>query len=94
LEEIAVNNNFKDFMNNAKFSDEEKKELNGDAERLVRKYATMSQNELSNMSFQEVSKQKANGTFDKDKLFFMLDSIKHLLPNDAYNNIFSALKDL
>lgn len=81
-------------MNNAKFSDEEKKELKGDAERLVRKYATMSQNELSNMLFQEVSKQKANGTFDKDKLFFMLDSIKHLLPNDAYNNIFSALKDL
>ena len=89
-----MSDNFKDFINNSKLSEKEKEELKEDAQNLVKKYAKMSQTELSSALFQEVAKQKANGTFDKDKLFFMLDSIKHLLPNDAYNNISSVLKGL
>ena len=42
----------------------------------------------------EVANQKANGTFDKGKLSFMLDSIKHLLPEQAYIQIKQALEVL
>lgn len=89
-----MNNSFKEFMNTNKFTEEEKKELQHDAENLVRKYASMSQNELASALFNEVAKQKANGTFDKDKLYFMLESIKNMLPSNAYESIHSAIKTL
>ena len=85
---------FKDFMSSTDFSEEEKKELQQDAENLVKKYASMSQNELMSMLFSEVSKQKENGTFSKEKLYYMLESIKHMLPSGVYESIHGVIKTL
>ena len=91
--EFNMSNNFKDFMTN-NFSEEEKAELKQDAENLVSKYAHMTQSELSMALYQEVANQKANGTFDKNKLLYMLESIKSMLPQDAYQSMYQALMNL
>ena len=41
----------------------------------------MSNDELTQMLTNEIAKQKANGTFNKEKLLVMLESVKELLPN-------------
>ena len=46
------------------------------------------------MLFSEVSKQKENGTFSKEKLYYMLESIKHMLPSGVYERIHGVIKTL
>lgn len=87
-------NNFQDFVNSDRFSENEKNQMQQDAKNLVNKYANMSQSELKYNLMQEVARQKANGTFDKNKLSYMLDSIKHMLPENAYIQIKQALEIL
>ena len=63
------------------FSDEEVLKAKEQAETLINKYQNMSNDELTQMLFNEIAKQKANGTFNKEKLLVMLESVKELLPN-------------
>ena len=85
---------FKDFVNSNKFSEQEKNKMQGEAKDLVNKYAHMTQDELKYNLMQEVNRQKANGTFDRGKLLYMLDSIKHLISQDVYNQIKTAISYL
>ncbi len=89
-----MSSDFRDFVNSSSFNDEEKAKMQKDAKDLVNKYANMTQDELRYNLMKEVANQKANGTFDKGKLSFMLDSIKHLLPEQAYIQIKQALEVL
>lgn len=63
------------------FSDEEVLKAKEQAETLINKYQNKSNDELTQMLFNEIAKQKANGTFNKEKLLAMLESVKELLPN-------------
>ena len=63
------------------FSDEEVLKAKEQAETLINKYQNMSNDELTQMLINEIAKQKANGTFNKEKLLVMLESVKELLPN-------------
>ena len=85
---------FRNCINSKKYSDEEKEEMKSDAENLVNKYVNMSKSELQYNLMQEVAKQKAQGTFDKQKIVFMVNSIKHMLSNESYNQIMQALNNL
>ncbi len=89
-----MSNNFKDFLNSSYFTEEEKDNMEKTAESLVSKYAHMTNDELNKALMNEVAKQKANGTFDKEKLFAMLESVKSMLPNDTYNNMKMMLSQL
>ena len=89
-----MSSDFRDFVNSSSFNDEEKAKMQKDAKDLVNKYANMTQDELRYNLMKEVANQKANGTFDKGKLSFMLDSIKRLLPEQAYIQIKQALEVL
>ena len=85
---------FQDFVNSNKFSNQEKEKMQQDAKDLVNKYANMSQAELKYNLMQEVARQKQNGTFDKQKLKFMLDSIKGLISPQVYEQISNAINNL
>lgn len=89
-----MSNNFKDFLNSSYFTEEEKDNMEKTAESLVSKYAHMTNDELNKALMNEVAKQKANGTLDKEKLFAMLESVKSMLPNDTYNNMKMMLSQL
>lgn len=87
-------NSFQDFVNSNRFTEEEKQDMQNEAKNLVDKYARMSQSELQYNLIKEVARQKANGTFDRQKLLFMLNSIKQMLPQQAYEQILNAINNL
>ena len=57
-------------------------------------YKDMSKQELNSQLFSEVARQKANGTFDYNKLTQMVESLKGSLPEQDYNNIKRILESL
>lgn len=86
-----MSNSFKDFLNSSNFTDNEKQNMKNTAQNIVSKYAGMNTNELNNILMQEVEKQKRSGTFDRQKLLNLLDSIKGFLPIDTYNSMRDTL---
>ncbi len=86
--------NFKDYIKDNNFNQDEKENLKKSAEDLVSRYAHMTANELEQTLLNEVARQKQNGTFDKNKLLYMLNSIKSMLSPETYNAIENALKNL
>lgn len=57
-------------------------------------YKDLSSDQLSQELFKEVSRQKANGTFDYQRLESMLDSIKGSLSEENYQNMKRILESL
>lgn len=58
------------------------------------KYKDMSKEELNSQLFNEVARQKAEGSFDYNKLAGMVESLKGTLPEQDYNNIKRILESL
>lgn len=57
-------------------------------------YKNMNQQQLNSELFSEVARQKANGTFDFNKLSQMVESLRGSLPEQDYNNIKRILESL
>lgn len=85
--------NFSDFIDRnpspkvqefEKADEKTKEQTRQTAEDLVNKYKNMDSNALMNEFINEVSRQKQNGTFDKNKIMSMLNSVRSLIPNDTY----------
>ena len=57
-------------------------------------YKDLSSDQLSQELFKEVARQKANGTFDYQRLESMLDSIKGSLSDENYQNMKRILETL
>ena len=57
-------------------------------------YKDLSSDQLSQELFKEVSRQKANGIFDYQRLESMLDSIKGSLSDENYQNMKRILETL
>ena len=57
-------------------------------------YKDLSSDQLSQELFKEVLRQKANGTFDYQRLESMLDSIKGSLSEENYQNMKRILESL
>lgn len=57
-------------------------------------YKDMSKDQLNSQLFSEVARQKAQGTFDYNKLSDMVESLRGALPEQDYNNIKRILESL
>ncbi len=57
-------------------------------------YKDMSKPQLEQTLFEEVAKQKRNGTFDYETLSKMVESLRGSLPENDYNNIKRILENL
>lgn len=57
-------------------------------------YKDMSKQELNSQLFSEVARQKAEGSFDYEKLSGMVENLKGALPEQDYNNIKRILESL
>ena len=57
-------------------------------------YKDMSSSQLNNQLFQEVSRQKSQGTFDYEGLERMVTSLRGSLSSEQYDNIKRLLESL
>ncbi len=92
--------NLSDFLNDnpnpkvqefEKVDEKTKEQTRQTAEDLVNKYKNMDSSSLMNEFIREVARQKQNGTFDKNKIINMLNSVKSLIPNDMYKKAVDIL---
>ncbi len=65
-----------------------------DLQNIYNHYKDMSQDDLSKELFSEVARQKSQGTFDYNRLNFMIDSIRPSLTNEQYENMKRMLDSL
>ena len=73
----------------------EKKDVEKQAEDLISKYKNMSNDELAITLFNEVARQKANGTFNREQLLKVLDMIKPMLKSETqYIQLRQVIQDL
>lgn len=105
LKDFSANykgNNQNQTRPNAEFADKQEVNLNNfsqeekqQAEALLKQYQNMSNAELGQMLMREVANQKANGTFNKDKLLSMLESVRGLFPNtQQYEKLRATIEQL
>lgn len=84
----------------AKLSEFEFKQENNNKsqEKLLRdkydEFKGMNKEELNSKLFEEVSRQKQNGTFDFQSLSNMVESLRGSLPEGDYNNLKRILESL
>lgn len=82
----------------AKLSEfENKRNTNVNEETLKEKfdeYKNLNQQELNSKLFSEVARQKAEGSFDYEKLSSMVENLKGMLPEQDYYNIKRILESL
>ena len=77
------------------YSNDEISKAKEQAQSFIEKHQNMSNDELNQLLFNEIAKQKANGTFDKNKLLTMLENVKGLLPNQKqYETLHNFLINL
>lgn len=57
-------------------------------------YKDMSKEQLNSQLFSEVARQKAEGSFDYNKLAEMVENLRGALPEQDYNNIKRILESL
>ena len=81
-------------FNNNKTGKVEEKVTEKDIMDKYNQYKDLSSDQLSQELFKEVSRQKANGTFDNQRLESMLDSIKGSLSEENYQNMKRILETL
>lgn len=71
---------------------------NKSQEKLLRdkydEFKGMNKEELNSKLFEEVSRQKQNGTFDFQSLSNMVESLRGSLPEGDYNNLKRILESL
>ena len=81
----------------SKFEFNENKKDYSNEEILRNKYDEfkgMDREELNNKLFEEVARQKQNGTFDYDALSKMIETLRGSLPENDYNNLKRILESL
>ena len=87
--------NLKDYANNKiNATPEQMQSAEQKAKEMLNKYKDMSKDDLMTEFENEVLRQKQNGTFDKNKLQNMLDSVRFLIPNDKYEQVKQVLESL
>lgn len=72
----------------------QRKASRADIEEKFNTYKDMSQEELNNQLFQEVARQKRDGSFDYNGLARMVESLQGSLTPNEYENIKRLLESL
>ena len=87
--------NFSQFTKQNLQQDEIKEEkLKGDIKSSYDQLKDLNTDQLSKKLFDEVSRQKKNGTFDYEMLISSVESIKHLIPKENYENLKRLLNSI
>ena len=81
------NNNIKYEENQTSFSEDKVKES-------YEQLKNLPKDELSKRLFEEVNKQKNNGSFNYEMLEASVESIKSLIPKESYENLKRILKTI
>ena len=83
-----------DFSRNENIKEPQKNITDKDIMDKYNQYKDLSSDQLSQELFREVSKQKANGTFNYNQLENMLESLKGSLSEENYQNMRRILESL
>ena len=83
-----------DFSRNENIKEPQKNITDKDIVYKYNQYKDLSSDQLSQELFREVSKQKANGTFNYNQLENMLESLKGSLSEENYQNMRRILESL
>lgn len=83
-----------DFSKNENMKEPQKNITDKDIMDKYNQYKDLSSDQLSQELFREVSKQKANGTFNYNQLENMLESLKGSLSEENYQNMRRILESL
>lgn len=83
-----------DFSRNENVKEPQKNITDKDIMDKYNQYKDLSSDQLSQELFREVSKQKANGTFNYNQLENMLESLKGSLSEENYQNMRRILESL
>ena len=83
-----------DFSHSEKPKEEKKNITEEDIMKKYNQYKDLPQDQLSQELFKEVSKQKANGTFNYNQLENMLESLRGSLSDENYQNMKRILESL
>lgn len=76
------------------FKNENQKVTEEDLKNKFDQYKDMSKDELNSQLFSEVARQKAQGSFDYQKLASMVENLRGALPENDFNNIKRILESL
>lgn len=65
-----------------------------DAKQLFEKYKDFSENDLTGEIAKIIYSQKQNGTFNKEKIYSMLNSISQFIPQDKANQLKELIEQI
>lgn len=89
-----MSKNLYDYINNKEISSEDKLKAESIAEDLLNKYSGLSQDALMNEFIKEINKQKSNGTFNKEKIKSLVNSVSHMFPQDKVKQVMEIIDSL
>lgn len=89
-----MSKNLYDYINNNEISSEDKLKAESIAEDLLNKYSGLSQDALMNEFIKEINKQKRNGTFNKEKIKSLINSVSHMFPQDKVKQVMEIIDSL
>ena len=87
--------NFSDFSKKEiKAEKKDREQIEKDIKASYDELKDLNEDELSKRLYDEVRRQKQDGSFNYDMLESSVESIKHLIPNENYQNLKRILKTL
>jgi len=90
-----MSKNLYDYIkNNENISNEEKQKVETIAQDLVNKYSGLNEDMLMNEFIKEINKQKKNGTFNKQKIKNLVNSVAHLFPEEKVKQVMGIIDSL
>lgn len=90
-----MSKNLYDYIkNNENISNEEKQKFETIAQDLVNKYSGLNEDMLMNEFIKEINKQKKNGTFNKEKIKNLVNSVAYLFPEEKVKQVMEIIDSL
>lgn len=84
--------NFSSFTKQTPLKNQEK--TTDDIVKEYNKLKDLGSDELTTMLFNEVNKQKSDGTFNYESLIASIESIKEMIPQNTYENLKKLVESL
>lgn len=89
-----MSKNLYDYINSKTISNEDKNNAEKIAEDLIKKYSGLDQDKLMHEFLKEINKQKQNGTFNKQRIKDLVNSVAHLFPSDKVKQVMEIIESL
>ena len=90
-----MSKNLYDYINNNEnITSQDRQKAESIAEDLVNEYSTLNQDMLMNEFIKEINKQKSNGTFNKQKIKSLVNSVAHMFPEDKVKQVMEIIDSL